>query len=158
MERHGLRVFLIAQRLAADRGLALDREMVLCAALLHDVGLYPRASRGDVYLIDSRRFAERVLEPFGWPTERLKRCLDAIELHHVPHRLWGFGNEAEFVRRADLVDGTAGLLRFGLSRGWLKDLFRKVPRKGFYRMFARHGLRMLKNRPGTIPKVLHPRD
>jgi hypothetical protein len=158
MERHGLRVFLIAQRLADHKGLVLDREATFCAAVLHDVGLYPRASRGDVYLLDSRRFAEGVLEPFGWPPVRLGVCLDAIELHHVPHQLWGFGNEAEMIRQADLVEGSAGLLSFGLPRGWLRgDLFRRVPRRGFYRMFAWHGARALVNRPGTLPKVFHPR-
>ena len=89
---------------------------------------------------------------------RLRVCLDAIELHHVPHQLWDFANEAEMIRRADPVEGSAGLLSFGLSHGWLRgDLFLKVPRRGFYRMFACHGARALVNRPGTLPKMFHPR-
>lgn len=39
MERHGLRVFLIADRLATARELKVDREVLLIAGLLHDVGL-----------------------------------------------------------------------------------------------------------------------
>ena len=38
MERHCLRQFAIAERLAGNR--ALDRELLLCACWLHDAGLY----------------------------------------------------------------------------------------------------------------------
>jgi HD superfamily phosphodiesterase len=48
MERHSLRIFLIAQRLTAGLGRAFNREVALCAALLHDIGLYPHASDDDV--------------------------------------------------------------------------------------------------------------
>ncbi len=45
MERHGLRVFLIADRLATARDATVDREALLIAGLLHDIGLYDEASR-----------------------------------------------------------------------------------------------------------------
>lgn len=48
MEQHSLRVFLIAQRLATGLGHAFDREATLCASLLHDIGLYPRASEDEI--------------------------------------------------------------------------------------------------------------
>src|ERR671910_332750 len=38
MERHCLRQFAIAERLAGDR--AVDHELLLCACWLHDVGLF----------------------------------------------------------------------------------------------------------------------
>jgi hypothetical protein len=157
MERHTLRVFLIAERLAADRFLALDREVMLCASFLHDIGLFPRASEGGVYVVDSRHFTERTLEPFGWPAERLRGCLDAIELHHKLRPIWEYGTEAELLRRADYIDMSNGFLRSGLSPRWIRNLFREVPREGFYGEFFRLNWLLLKQRPATIPKIFSPR-
>ena len=36
MERHTVRQYLIAERLADSRGIAYDREVLLCASFLHD--------------------------------------------------------------------------------------------------------------------------
>ena len=157
MERHTVRAFLIAERLAAERSRTLDREVLLCAAFLHDVGLFPPASRGGVYVADSRRFIQRVLVPFNWPEGRLRACLDAVELHHVPRPIWGFGAEAELLRRADFIDMTNGLARSGLPGGWLRGLFREVPRDGFYPEFVRLNWLMLRQRPRTIPRIFAPR-
>ena len=59
MERHCLRVFLIIERLAADRPIPIDREVALCASLLFDIGVYPLVSTRDVYTNDGRRFAKQ---------------------------------------------------------------------------------------------------
>src|SRR6185312_688999 len=40
MERHTVRQYLIAERLADTLGVAYDREVLLCASFLHDAGLY----------------------------------------------------------------------------------------------------------------------
>jgi hypothetical protein len=69
MERHTVRQYLIAERLADTLGIAYDREVLLCASFLHDAGLYGPASSGDVYIKDSARYAQRTLEPLGWPEE-----------------------------------------------------------------------------------------
>jgi hypothetical protein len=156
MERHCLRVFLVAERLAADGGTAFDREVVLCAALLHDVGAYPIASRGGAYVTDGRLFTERTLRPFSWSSERLRSCLDAVEHHHELRPQWGRGVEVELIRRADLVDVLPGLVTFGLPRPWLRGVTRAVPRRGIYRELARIVVRLLRERPATIPRIFFP--
>jgi hypothetical protein len=78
MERHTMRQYLIAERIADMRGVAYDRELLLCASFLHDSGLYGPASTGDVYIKDSARYARRTLEPLGWPEHRLRVCLDGL--------------------------------------------------------------------------------
>jgi hypothetical protein len=88
MERHGIRVFLIVERLASKEGATVDREVLLCASLLHDVGLYPRASEGGAYVTDGRHYAAGVLVSGRWSGDRLERCLDAIE-HPEIARLLG---------------------------------------------------------------------
>jgi len=48
MERHTVRQYLIAERIADMRGIPYDREVLLCASFLHDSGLYGAAGTGDV--------------------------------------------------------------------------------------------------------------
>ena len=110
-----------------------DRELLLCASFLHDAGLYGPASTGDVYIKDSARYARRTLEPFGWPDERMRACLDACEQHHAFTTRWWMPNEVELVRRSDLVEVLPELVRFGIPRSWLKrELWHAVPRTGFW--------------------------
>ncbi|HVE69092.1 MAG TPA: HD domain-containing protein [Solirubrobacteraceae bacterium] len=149
MERHGLRLHLIAERLAARRGLEVDREIVLVAALLHDAGGYPGAFTGGPYVTDGRRVAEEVLEPFGWEPERRRRCLDAVELHHHYRAQWDRGPEVELLRRADRID-----LRPPVT-GWLREIARRVPRRGLYREVGRIVGRSA--RAGSLPKIFFVR-
>ena len=133
MERHTVRQYLIAERLADTRGIAYDRELLLCASFLHDAGLYGPASSGDVYIKDSGRYARRTLEPLGWSEERLRTCVDACEQHHAFTARWWMPNEVELVRRSDLVEVLPALVRFGIPRSWLKrELWHAVPRAGFW--------------------------
>jgi hypothetical protein len=133
MERHTMRQYLIAERIADTRRIPYDRELLLCACFLHDSGLYDRASTGDVYIKDSARYARRTLERFGWPDERLRVCVDACEQHHAFTTRWWMATEVELVRRSDFVEVYPELRRFGIPRSWLKrELWRAVPRAGFW--------------------------
>ena len=154
LERHCLRQFAIAVRLAGGR--PFDRELLLCACWLHDLGLFT-VSR-DPYVTEGARLAERVLEPFDWPPERLQRCMDACEQHHAPRSRLAMGLEVELVRQSDLVDVTAGLVNFGLDRRWLRELFREVPRDGLWRLIGSAVLNELRHRPASLAGVfLSPR-
>jgi hypothetical protein len=149
LERHCLRQFAIAERLAGDR--VFDRELLLCACWLHDVGLFTRSR--DPYVSESARVAAGVLEPLRWPPERLQRCMDACEQHHAPRSRMAMGLEVELVRQSDLVDVTAGLINFGADRGWLRGLFREVPRDGLWRLIASAVARELRHRPASLTGV-----
>ena len=146
MERHCLRQFAIAERLAGNR--AVDRELLLCACWLHDAGLYIPSR--DPYVTEGARLADRVLAPFGWPPERLQRCMDACEQHHAPRSRMAMGLEVELVRQADLVDVTRGIVNFGLDRRWLGALFRDVPRDGFWRLVGKSFRSELSHRPASL--------
>ena len=154
MERHCLRQFAIAERLAGGR--AFDRELLLCACWLHDAGLYIPSH--DPYVTEGARLADRVLAPFGWPPARLQRCMDACEQHHAPRSRMAMGLEVELVRRADLIDVTAGVVNFGLDRAWLRKLFREVPRDGLWRVIGAAVRNELRHRPASLVHVfLSPR-
>jgi hypothetical protein len=153
MERHGLRVFLIADRLATARELKIDREVLLIAGLLHDVGLYDAASHGGVYVKEGAEFTAELLRKQGWDEERIRLCFDAIERHHELRTQWDRGTEVELIRRADLVDLSNSLVRFGLSREWIRDLFKSVSRDGTYRTIGYEVARVLRHRPLTFPQI-----
>jgi predicted hydrolase (HD superfamily) len=153
MERHGLRVFLIADRLATARDLRVDREVLLIAGLLHDVGLYDGASHGGIYVKEGAEFTAELLRKKGWDEERIRLCFDAIERHHELRTQWDRGAEVELIRRADLVDVSNGLVRFGLSREWIRDLFKSVSRDGTYRTIGYEVARVLRHRPLTFPRI-----
>jgi len=65
MERHGTRCFLLIERLAARRGADIDREVALCAAFVHDIGIYPSVSRGGVYTDESGELAAQMFAEVG---------------------------------------------------------------------------------------------
>jgi hypothetical protein len=153
MERHCLRVFVIAERLGVELDRRPDREVLLCASLLHDIGGYPLAAGEGPYTADGARFALGLLDRFEWPEIRLRACADAIEQHHQLMDQWERGPDAELVRRADLIDVAGGLVSFGLSRGWLRGLFRAVPRAGLYGEIAGIVARIARDRPDTLPQV-----
>jgi hypothetical protein len=153
MEGHGLRVFLLMEHLAGAHRVRLDREIAFCAAVLHDVGLYPCATRGGPYVVDSRRYAEEVLAQAPWSVPRLRGCLDAIEFHHDLRPQWHRGHEAELLRRADLIDVSGGLVRLRVPRGAVDEVFRRVPRAGLYRELASLVGRALRERPTTLPRI-----
>ncbi len=155
MERHGLRCFLICQRLATRAGTPIDREVMLVAALLHDIGLYEGASEGGAYVTDGRHYAERMLSARqGWDGERLRLCLDAIERHHELRPQWRAGAEVELLRRADLIELSAGAVSFGAGRGWLRGLASAVPRRGLYGEVGAMVVKALRERPLTMPLIL----
>lgn len=154
MERHGLRCFLIAERLAGLRGAAIDREALFVAALLHDIGLYEEASSGGVYVSDGMEFAAAFLAgQGGWSTERARVCLDAIERHHELRPQWAAGVEVEVLRRADLADLSRGAIAHGAGRRWLSELWAAVPREGTYKEIGRMVLKAARERPATLPRI-----
>ncbi len=153
MEYHCARTFLIAEELAQRGGQDVDREVMLCAAWLHDAGLYPGAATKDTYVKDGRRLAERTLAGRGWPPARLTRLGDAIEYHHELRSQWARGNEVELMRRADLVEVSQTLVRFGLPGDWLRDLRQRISPTGMVAEIGRLLARAARDRPGTLPRI-----
>jgi HD domain-containing protein len=153
MERHCLRVFRISCKLADRRGLTVDREVLLVAALIHDLGLYDSISRGGVYVKDGAEYAAELLAKHGWDETRISLCADSIERHHEIRPQWKRGDEVELLRRADMVDLSSGLIAFGLPRPWLRELFREIPRDGAYREVGRLVGHALRERPLTMARI-----
>lgn len=150
-----MRCFLLCERQAADRELMVDHEILLVAAILHDIGLYDGASEGGVYTTDGAHFADHLLDGRpGWDGRRLELCLEAIERHHELRSQWNAGPEVELMRRADMIELSSGAVNFGVSRGWIRGLWKAVPRDGLYGEVSKMVAKALRERPTSVPKIL----
>lgn len=153
MERHCVRCFIFMERLAERRGLELDREVSLCAAFLHDIGIYSSRSQGGVYTDESGELARRLFEEAGADAARAQRCADACAYHHARRDQSHRGAEVELLRVADQIEVLGGLVRHGLSREDIQGTFDAVSRDGFYGHIGKLVLVALRERPRTLPKI-----
>ncbi len=153
MELHCLRCRHIAGEIAKNRGWALDDEVLTVAAILHDVGLYPAASRGGVYTADGAALSRELTAAHGWDPERTQRCAEAIDCHHELRSQAWRGPEVEALRLADRVELSAGLLTAGVSRSWLRELNSEFSRRGLAGELAREVGRALRERPLTMTRI-----
>ena len=127
-------------------------EKIAIAAAFHDIGIW--ANRTFDYLPPSIRLATAYLENSGraeWVSE-----IAEIILQH--HKLSTYrGNLAWLVepfRRADLVDVSRGLFRFGLPRDFVGELYREWPGAGLHRRLVRLELTRLRTSPlNPLPMV-----
>jgi HD domain len=156
MERHCVRCFLLCERLARRRDADVDREVLLCAAFLHDIGLYDSITHGGVYTEEGAEVASRLALEAGWDEGRARLCADACRYHHSVRSKADFGAEVELMRLADRIEVTGGLIRSGLGRDQLREVNDAAPRDGFYRGLAGVVWPVLRKRPLTLPAVFKP--
>jgi hypothetical protein len=153
MERHAVRCFLFVERLATRRGLEIDREVALCAALVHDIGIYPSVTHGGVYTDESGELAAALFREAGASEERARVVADACAYHHALRPQWPRGAEVELLRRADQLELFAGMIRHGLSRDEIREVFDAAPRQGLYTEIGRLTVGVLRDRPLTLPRI-----
>jgi HD domain len=156
MERHCIRCFLLCELLAEKHNADLDREVALCAAFLHDIGLYDSVSEGGVYTDEGGEFARKLGLAHGWEPNRADLCAEACAKHHSIRTQWEQGAEVETLRLADRIEVSGGLSRGGLGRDQIKGVFAKVSREGFYGGLAHIVAPNLMRRPIQIAKVFKP--
>jgi hypothetical protein len=153
MERHCVRCFLFMEMLAAERGLQIDREVALCAAFMHDAGLYDSISKGGVYTDEGGGLAERIFIEAGASVVRAALIRDTCAQHHALRDQSDKGSEVELLRLADRIELSSGFLRAGLSRAQIRNVFGRVSRKGTYGVIAGLVGHALIKRPTTVPRI-----
>ena len=127
------------------------REKLEIALAFHDITVFP--SRTLDYLDSSSDLARRHLQGIGredWSEEiTLMICM-----HHkiTPYR-GKYQNLVEAFRRADWIDVSFGLLKFGLPPEWVRDLHQRLPLYTFYprTMFPLIGRYMLRHPFNPLP-------
>jgi uncharacterized protein len=111
---HCLRVYELAEKLAATEGAEYDSEILRLSALLHDVGLYKAYNmrEGVDHARRSMGVAERTLRYAEYPPHATRVVLEAIE-HHPPGAPRGISIESALLKDAIALDylGAIGLAR-----------------------------------------------
>ncbi|TNE99909.1 MAG: HD domain-containing protein [Gammaproteobacteria bacterium] len=122
-----------------------DQKKLEIAACFHDIGLWTAGTLD--YLEPSLPPAEEYLKAHGhadWVPEVSQMILQHHKLTPVAD---GQSRLVEVFRRADLVDVSKGVVRFGLGRGEISQLKRAFPNAGFHAMLMRRTGRWLLRHP-----------
>lgn len=111
---HCLRVYALAEELAALEGVSYDAEILRAAALLHDIGLYKAYARREPadHAKRSAIVAGRILQDWDFPPQASQAVIEAIE-HHPPGIQGGAASETILLKDAIGLDylGAIGVSR-----------------------------------------------
>lgn len=141
---HCYRVLNLAMAFSGgDDAETLDRFAIAIA--FHDLGIWTDHSFD--YLAPSEQRAQAWLAQAGlepWSDEITRM----IREHHKLRRYRSEpAARVESLRKADWADVSLGLLRFGLPRGFLRDLSAEFPNAGFHWRLVQLALRRLLTHP-----------
>jgi hypothetical protein len=147
---HAYRVANFCLALAPDRAMRVD--MVAIAAAFHDLGIWTAGTFD--YLRPSVTLAKSYVHHAGrsdWAEE-----LEAMIVEH--HKLTPYRNNPHWLvepfRRADVVDLSRGLVRFGLLRRFVADVYSEWPGAGFHRRLLVFALKRARTHPTSpLPMV-----
>ncbi|WP_405493756.1 hypothetical protein [Nocardia sp. NBC_00511] len=149
---HVLRVLSFCDLLAPPGTPAPStREEFLTAAVCHDLGIWTAGTFD--YLDPSEALARQWLTDHGHET--LIPLVDSmIDDHHKIRRSRDPRPEVELFRRGDLVDFSAGQLRFGISRSDYRAVVDRYPNTGFRRLLAHLATHRVRTHPlSPLPMV-----
>lgn len=140
---HAYRVANFYWLLAPGDALALEKLSI--AVAFHDLGIWTAGTFD--YLPPSRQLARAHLHATGhadWCDE-----VDAmIDAHHRIRELPpGTRASVEVFRRADWIDVSRGMRRFGLPRDVVREVIAAFPNAGFHRRLAMLTLQRLRRHP-----------
>ena len=127
-------------------------ETLVVAAGFHDIGIW--TDRTFDYLEPSAGQAQQYLCAHGFD-DRVDEVQSVIRTHHAIRRCRGaHAAHAEVFRRADLVDVSLGLIRFGAPGDFVAEVRRAFPDAGFHRRLVQLTARQFLRTPLTpLPMV-----
>ncbi len=147
---HCQRLFRLTDLLLEQKGAQLDRGVAYTIAMWHDLGLVSKVDQGNCYPARSRALFAREtagMDLAGTSSELIDECL----LYN--HRLLPVPNlsvQADCFRKAVQIEHTRGLVRYGLDRQPVREIFQELPRGNFDRVLLDFTWRVLKREPWTI--------
>lgn len=125
---HATRVFFLAKKLDSDNSLNDEKLAIACA--FHDLGIWMENTWN--YLEPSEKLCSNYLDSIAksaWTDE----ILTMIAQHHKLLPYHGtFETSVELFRKADLIDFSGGLIRFGISKEEYRQLTGQFPFLAFH--------------------------
>jgi hypothetical protein len=128
-------------------------EAVLVAAAFHDLGIW--ADHTFDYLEPSVRRASEWLSKVGLAALEPEVARIIREHHKLRPYTGEFAGSVEAFRKADLVDVSLGLVRFGLDRGFIREVRAAFPNRGFHARLAQLTARQLLRTPRRPLPMMH---
>jgi uncharacterized protein len=110
--QHIMRVYKNAELIGRREG--ADMEILLLAVLLHDLVVYPKGSaKTSKSADDSADLAEKWLQHYGYPQEKIDKISYCIRTHSYSKRLVPATLEGKILQDADRLDalGAIGIAR-----------------------------------------------
>jgi hypothetical protein len=127
-------------------------ETVAVAAVFHDLGIW--TERTFDYLEPSVRLAGEYLMHLGRPELIPDVSAMILDHHKITSRRGAVGSLAEAFRRADWIDVTRGVRRFGVPRATLAAIFAAWPSAGFHWRLVELTFERLRSHPLTpLPMI-----
>ena len=112
--QHILRVYKNAEMISKQEE-SVDLDIVLAAALLHDLVVYPKGSSKTINsAYDSAEIAKKILLEYkNYPREKIEKVADAIRTHSYSNGLVPQTLEGKILQDADRLDaiGAIGIAR-----------------------------------------------
>jgi uncharacterized protein len=112
--QHVLRVYKNAEIISKQEK-SVDLDVVLAAALLHDLVVYPKGSTKTINSADdSAEIAKKILLEYkNYPAEKIEKVADAIKTHSYSKKLVPQSLEGKILQDADRLDaiGAIGIAR-----------------------------------------------
>ena len=139
---HCYRVLNCAAIMSQPDRVSLDKLAI--AVYFHDIGIWTDQTLD--YLDPSAAQAKTYLGAQGldeWGDE----ITATITEHHKVSMTCGMGKLVESFRRADWIDVSLGLLRFGVPREVLQELREAFPNHGFHKRLVALTLQQLRRHP-----------
>lgn len=150
---HVIRTLLFCDELAGSAGVDDERpsrstEFLVCG-VFHDLGIW--TDKTFDYLVPSIDLAADHLQKIG-REDLAPLVTQMIDEHHKQRAAGPPEDPVEVFRRADLVDLSLGLRRFGIARGRVREIRRAYPGRGFHRNLVRLTLqRTIDNPTSPLP-------
>lgn len=117
----------------ADADKPTSRELFVIAGVFHDLGIWTAHTLD--YLEPSAELARRWLAD----NDRSELADDVSRMIVDHHKLTGagdIGDPVEIFRRADFIDASLGLRRFGLPMAEYRSIAKQYPNAGFHKRLA----------------------
>jgi uncharacterized protein len=112
--QHILRVYKNAEMISKQEE-SVDLDIVLAAALLHDLVVYPKGSSKTINSADdSAEIAKKILLEYkNYPREKVEKVADIIRMHSYSKKLIPSSLEGKILQDADRLDaiGAIGMAR-----------------------------------------------
>ncbi|MBW2242841.1 MAG: HD domain-containing protein [Deltaproteobacteria bacterium] len=147
---HTQRVFHFAQELGAE-GPEAERKLAI-ACYFHDLGIWTDQTFD--YLEPSVVRATAYLEEQGL-SEWGEEIASMIREHHKITRAGSADSLVEIFRRADWIDVSLGILRFGIPGPFLREVQQAFPDCGFHRRLVVLTLDRLRTHPFSPLPMFH---